>query len=86
MNSLTWASSSVYDDGIKPFQPWDGLESVIEALTRSGMKVAFDLAIETGNRVEAVGFLVAAGVDQVTAVSIIAKTIPPGRADEASSN
>ena len=58
-------------------RPWDGQESVTDALSRRGLKTAFDLAMDTGNRDRATGFLVIVGVDYDMAKKIISLTLPP---------
>jgi hypothetical protein len=62
-------------------EPWDGRESVLDALTRCGFREIFDLAIRDGLREQAVDLLVAVGVNVVKANLIIDGALPTSESD-----
>jgi len=55
--------------------PWDGYEPVTDALERRQFREAFDDAVESRRRDEAVALLCLIGVDQETAERIVDLTI-----------
>jgi hypothetical protein len=65
-----------YDRAMPNSLPWDGREPITDAMVRYGMRDAFQVAIDDGDKNAAAKILCDVGADELTALQMIAILIP----------